>query len=78
MRSGYTAFNQKNQLVGCSVRLQVYADNADPLFALVITAGFCRHHVEVVDQDPASGTVTLLLLLLPIMSWQLYTINRPI
>jgi len=32
-------------------------DNADPLFALVITAGFYLHHVEVADQDPASGSV---------------------
>jgi len=31
-------------------------DNADPLFALVITLGFYLHHVEVADQqDPASG-----------------------
>jgi len=28
-------------------------DNADPLFALVITPGFYLHHVEVADQDPA-------------------------
>jgi len=30
-------------------------DNADPLFALVITPGFYMHHVEVVDQYLASG-----------------------
>jgi len=29
--------------------------NADPLFALVITPGVYLHHVEVVDQYPASG-----------------------
>jgi len=32
-------------------------DNADPLFVLVITPGFCLHHVVVVDQDPASGSL---------------------
>jgi len=31
-------------------------DNADPLFTLVITPGFYQHHVEVVDQDPVSGS----------------------
>jgi len=30
-------------------------DNTDPLFALAITPGFYLHHVEVADQDPASG-----------------------
>jgi len=32
-------------------------DNADPLFALVITPGFYLHHVEVADQDAASGSL---------------------
>jgi len=32
-------------------------DNADPLFALVIKPSFSLHHVEVADQDPASGSV---------------------
>jgi len=32
-------------------------DNADPLFALVITPGFYRHHVEVADKDPASDSL---------------------
>jgi len=32
-------------------------DNADPLFALVITPGFYLHHVEVADKDPASGSL---------------------
>jgi len=35
-------------------------DNADPLFALVITPGFYLHHVvyvEVADQESASGTL---------------------
>jgi len=32
-------------------------DNADPLFAQMITPGFYLHHVEVVDQDPASGSL---------------------
>jgi len=31
-------------------------DNADPLFALVITLRFYLHHVEVADQDQASGS----------------------
>jgi len=35
----------------------VNLDNADPLFALVITPGFYLHHVEVADQDPASGSL---------------------
>jgi len=28
-------------------------ENADPLFALMITLGFYLHHIEVADQDPA-------------------------
>jgi len=32
-------------------------DNADPLFALVITPGFNLHQVEVVDPDTASGSL---------------------
>jgi len=32
-------------------------DNANPLFALVITPGFYLHHVEVADQDSASGSL---------------------
>jgi len=31
-------------------------DNSDPLCALVITPGIYLHHVEVTDQDPASGS----------------------
>jgi len=34
-------------------------NNADLLFALVITPGFYPHHVEVADQDPASGKKVL-------------------
>jgi len=34
--------------------LKITLDNADPLFALVITPGFYLHHVEVADQNPAS------------------------
>jgi len=30
---------------------------SDPLFALVTTPGFYLHHVEVEDQDPASGSL---------------------
>jgi len=32
-------------------------DNADTLFALVITPGFYLHHVEVVDQYPVIGNL---------------------
>jgi len=32
-------------------------DNADILFTLVLTKGFYLHHVEVADQDPASGSL---------------------
>jgi len=32
-------------------------DNADPLFALVITLGFYLYHVAVADQDLASGSL---------------------
>jgi len=32
-------------------------DNANPLIALVMTPGFYLHHVEVEDQDPASGSL---------------------
>jgi len=32
-------------------------DNTDPPFAIVIALGFCQHHVEVADQDPASGSL---------------------
>jgi len=31
-------------------------DNVDPLFALVIAPGLYLQHVEVADQDPASGS----------------------
>jgi len=34
--------------------LTTTVDNADPLFALVITPGFYLHHIKVTDQDPAS------------------------
>jgi len=32
-------------------------DNADLLFALVIIPGFYLHHVELADQDLASGSL---------------------
>jgi len=32
-------------------------DNADPLFVLVTTPGIYLHYVEVVDQNPASGSL---------------------
>jgi len=32
-------------------------DNADPLFALVITQYFYLHHIEVADQAPANSRI---------------------
>jgi len=32
-------------------------DNADALFAMVITLGFYLHHLEVTDQDTASRSL---------------------
>jgi len=32
-------------------------DNANPLVSVVITPGFYLHHVEVTDQNPASGSL---------------------
>jgi len=32
-------------------------ENADPLFALVITSAFYLNHVGVAEQDPASGSL---------------------
>jgi len=32
-------------------------NDADPLFALVITPSFYLRNIEVVDQDPASGSL---------------------
>jgi len=32
-------------------------DNADPLFALVITPGIYLLHIMVTDQDPASDSL---------------------
>jgi len=33
-------------------------DNADALFALVITPGFYLHHIEVADEDPVTRQFT--------------------
>jgi len=32
-------------------------DIVDLLFTLVVTPGFYLHHMEVADQDPASGSL---------------------
>jgi len=32
-------------------------DNADPLFAQVMTPGFYLHHIEVGDKNPPSATI---------------------
>jgi len=37
--------------------LALTLDNANLLFAVVITPGFYLYHVEVADQDPASGSL---------------------
>jgi len=31
-------------------------ENADPLFTLVITPGFYLHYIEVMNENPASGS----------------------
>jgi len=36
--------------------LALTLDKVDPLFALVMKLGIHLHHVEVADQDPASGS----------------------
>jgi len=41
--------------IGWTLFLALTLDNADPLFALVITPGFYLHHIKMADQDPASG-----------------------
>jgi len=55
MTSVYTAVFRIS--IGPLAFLEPTLDNADPLFALVITRGFYLHHVEVADQDPASGSL---------------------
>jgi len=42
--------------IGLMLFLEKTLDNAYPLFALVITTGFYLHHVEVADQNTASGS----------------------
>jgi len=37
--------------------LALALDNADRLFALMITPGYV-HHVEMADEDPASGSLS--------------------
>jgi len=41
--------------IGRMLFLALNFDNADPLFALVITSGFDLHHIEVAEQHSASG-----------------------
>jgi len=55
MTSGYMAV--LFIVIGRMPFLAPTLDNADPLVALVITLGFYLHHVEVADQDPASGSL---------------------
>jgi len=53
MTSGYMAVLLIS--IGQMPFLTPTLDNADPLFALVITPDFFLHHIEVADQYPASG-----------------------
>jgi len=55
MTSGYTAV--LFIFIGQMPLLAPILDNADPLFALLITPGFYLHHVEVADQRQASGSL---------------------
>jgi len=55
MESGYLAVLFIS--IGRMPFLSPTLDNANPLFALVITPGFYLHHVEVADRDPASGSL---------------------
>jgi len=43
--------------VGRMLFLVPIFDNADPLFALVIIPSFYLPHVEVIDQNPANGSL---------------------
>jgi len=43
--------------IGLMPSLVPNVDNADPLFALVITLGLYLHHVEVANQDSANGSL---------------------
>jgi len=54
MISGYMAvlFNS----IGLMPFLASPLDNAHPLFVVIITPGFCPHHVKVADEDPDSGS----------------------
>jgi len=40
--------------------LESTRDNADQLFAVVIAPDFFLHRIEVVDEDPASGSLNML------------------
>jgi len=51
MTSGYVAILCIS--IGRMPFLAPNLDNADPLFALVITPGFDLQHVEVADQGPS-------------------------
>jgi len=51
-------------------------DNADPLFARVITPGLHLHRKQVADQDPASGSVLADSILLIVMIEQQFSIAR--
>jgi len=53
MTSGYMAVFIIS--VGRMLFLAPTLANLDPLFALVVTSSFYLHHLEMVDQDPASG-----------------------
>jgi len=46
--------------IGRMLFLAPTPDTADPLFALAITPDFYMHHLEVVDQDPARGSLYII------------------
>jgi len=47
--------------IGWMAFLAQTLDNADPFFAPVTTPGFYLHHVEVADQNLASGNLYIFL-----------------
>jgi len=55
MTSGYSAVLFMS--IGRMPYLAPTLENADSRYALVITPDFYLQHVEMVDQDPASGSL---------------------
>jgi len=59
MTSGYVAVLFIS--IGRMPFLPPTVDIADPLFALVIKLSFYLHHLEVADQEPASGCLQVFM-----------------